>query len=194
MGQWPVQNCRLTQPCQATATRPKDGPLAHPTIMPQQTANDLLTPEATGSRRGWVIAGLAIVVTSLGLAGYAAYQGQQALVRSHNLVLGRVVTGMVKKYVEKNEGQWPRSWHDVATINPGEPFNGPGSVETMQTQLIIDFQADPARLAQQLPEEFVAIRPRGAAMDAAYLDHWQIQSLLETLRKFHPTADQQPEK
>lgn len=165
---------------------PTDGPLAHPPIMPQKSASDLLEPEATGSRRGWILAGLIIVVVSLGLAGYAAYQAQQSLVRSHKLVLGRVVTGMVREYVEKNQGKWPRSWHDVATIDPGEPFNGPRSVETMQSRVTIDFEADPTKLAQQPVEEFVAIRPRGAVMDAAYRDYWQVESLLETLRKHHP--------
>jgi hypothetical protein len=160
--------------------------------MPQKSTNDLLTPQATGSRRFWVIGGLVLFCGGLALASYAAYRGQQDLVRSHQMVMGRVATEMVTEYVEEHEGEWPRSWHDVATIDPGPPFNEPGRksiVETMQSRLIIDFQADPATLAQQPVEEFVAIRPRGADMELAYRDYWNVKSLLETLRKHHPPSE-----
>lgn len=151
--------------------------------MPQQNASELLSPEPTGSRRGWVIAGLVIVVTSLGLAGYAAYQGQQALIHSHTLAMGRFATGMVQDFVETHDGRWPRSWEELAK-NQNPPQISP----SLRQRVIIDFDADPAALARQRNEEFIAISPVQPP-SATYRDYWQIESLLETLRKYHPPAE-----
>jgi hypothetical protein len=153
--------------------------------MPQQTTNDLLIPEPSGSRRGWVFAGLAIIVTSLGLAGFAAYRGQQSLVHSHTAVTGRIATGLVKDYVETHEGRWPRSWEDLAKMERDTEW-----IPVIKQRVVIDFAADPARLARQQKDEFTAIRPVKAPF-GSYNDYWETESLLETLRKHHPLEDKQ---
>jgi hypothetical protein len=130
---------------------------------------------------------LLAILTCLAFAGFAAYQGQLALVHSHTLVTGRVATDMVQKYVETHNGRWPSSWEALATVNPGEPWNhsSPQISPSIQQRVAIDFAADPAQLARQSKAEFTAIRP-AKAPPGDYRDYWQIESLLGTLRKYHP--------
>jgi hypothetical protein len=151
--------------------------------MPQQEINELLPTHGHSGRRGWMIMGFVVVCVSLLLAGFAAYRGQQSLVRSHTLVMGRFATDMTRQYVDQHNGQWPRSWEDLDTIEP--PIANGSPINSFRQRLHFDFDADPAQLARQKASEFTAIRPIGW-LSPEYRDYWQVEALLETLRKHHP--------
>ena len=133
---------------------------------------------------------LLAILMCLAFAGFAAYRGQQSLVHSHTLVTGRVATGMVQEYVETHDGRWPTSWEALATVDPGEPWNhdSPRISPSIPQRVVIDFAADPAQLARQSKAEFTAIRPAKAS-PGDHRDYWQIETLLETLRKHHPVKN-----
>lgn len=128
-----------------------------------------------------MVAGLLIVVVSLSLAGYAAYRGQQAAAQSQTMVSGRLVTDMVREFVEQHDGQWPQAWEQFPKRDL--EFVGPAA----RQRIHVDFQADPAQLARQTKAEFTAIRPV-TTVPGDYRNSWRIDSLLETLRKHHPPA------
>ena len=153
--------------------------------MPQRDINELLPTHHPSGRRGWMIIGFVVVAVSLLLAGFAAYQGQQSLVRSHTRLLGRTAIDMTREYVDKHNGKWPRSWEELETIE--NPLTNGSPINVFRQRLHFDFDADPAKLARQQASEFTAIRPI-MAMSPEYRDYWQVESLLETLRKHHPPA------
>lgn len=126
---------------------------------------------------GWFV-----VCVSLLLGGIAAYRAHESLEQSHTLMMGRFATDMTTQYVEKNNGNWPRSWEELATI---EPLIGDGTpIESFRQRLHFDFDADPAKLANQKANEFTAIRPIGS-LPPDYRYYWKVEALLGALKKHH---------
>src|SRR5688572_17858930 len=107
--------------------------------MPQQDVNELLPTRRHSARPGWMIVGFVIVCVSLLLAGFAAYRGQQSLVQSHTLVMGRFATDMTREYVDKHNGKWPRSWEELDTIT--SPTANGSPINSFRQRLHFDFDA-----------------------------------------------------
>ena len=79
------------------------------------------------------------------------------------------------KYVDANNGKWPASWDDLASVEPNHDF------EWVANQIDFEFNVDPAVLAKQRPDEFMAIKQK--------TEHYNIEpelkTIIDTLRKYH---------
>lgn len=94
----------------------------------------------------------------------------KSYVMQQNIVIGQTI-----HYLERTEGAWPSSWDDL--------FLDREDREWLSENIFIDFQADPATLAKQSPEEFEAIHLKTPGMERT---NYREDQLLETLRKYHP--------
>ena len=79
---------------------------------------------------------------SSALAFTVTQQQQSATIEGSNLI-----------FVVSNDGQWPRSWEDLARIRPDGDFDG------VADHVKYEFDANPALIATQTPDTFTAIQP-----------------------------------
>jgi hypothetical protein len=86
-------------------------------------------------------------VGAIVLGGYSIYRHIDAVLRDSYAQWW--VADMVIEHMERNDGNWPRSWDDFA--EPYEICAGrsgrPWSFEELRNRVTVDFDADPARLA-----------------------------------------------
>ncbi len=97
-----------------------------------------------------------------------------------------VTPNVVEAYVNENNGAWPDSWEALKSGPQPVVFLQHDSIdyEIVLRKITIDFDADPAQLAQQIPANFTAIRPINPVYD--YSDDYGIAQLIQTLKKYHP--------
>lgn len=81
-------------------------------------------------------------------------------------------------YVDTNSGRWPNSWADIDTLVPDSRDGG------VHDRVTVDFDADPRVLATQDSDHFTGI----VADSPVYIHGHEIESLLNTLRRYHPQA------
>ena len=79
------------------------------------------------------------------------------------------------KYIEANDGRWPRSWDDLSSIDPSRDF------DWVAQRLTFDFDADPTQIVHQTPYSFNAIKPNSPC----YVHDGEVRSIIQSLRKYH---------
>ena len=78
----------------------------------------------------------------------------------------------VKKYVDGSGGQWPKSWDNLAAIDPATDY------DSVRLHVEIDFDAKPDDMILVHPDDFLAIQPK-----VGYYDYGlEIRPILGTLR------------
>ena len=99
-------------------------------------------------------------------AAVAVEDGLQAFFQAYNPTM---------EFVETNNGDWPASWDDLSSIAPSNDY------DWVEQHIEYDFDANPAELARLTPDRFNAIKNKRRNLD---FDS-EIQSLIDTLKKFH---------
>lgn len=131
----------------------------------------------------WAIRVFVVSVIAVCLAGgWCVYQGVSASIHAEHVLHAAALTlDLLGDYVTLNDGQWPRSWHDLEKLPPRErsTFKWPADSQEVQRYAAVDFSADPQRLAQQNADEFDALRPIGPYFSF----NADIEALLDTLRE-----------
>lgn len=79
-------------------------------------------------------------------------------------------------FVAANDGAWPRSWDDLASVEPATNF------EWVAQHIDYNFNADPAELARSSPSTFDAIKTKRSSQKFEY----EIRLLIGLLRQHHP--------
>lgn len=100
-------------------------------------------------------------------AAFDAEDGLQAFFQAFNPTI---------KFVAANDGDWPRSWDDLASVEPANDY------DWVAQHIDYDFNADPAKLARLSPGTFEAI----ANKRSYYSFDNEIQMLISLLRQHHP--------
>ena len=85
------------------------------------------------------------------------------------------VTEATIEYIDKTQGNWPRSWEELASCNPDTDFRG------FESRVYFDFQADPKKIIHQTSESFTAIQPH----HPSYPVDWRAEGVIEALKSFH---------
>jgi len=57
------------------------------------------------------------------------------------------------EFIERYDGQWPKSWDDLRAMQPDSDF------DWVAEHVIFDFAADPHEIITQNPDTFTAIEP-----------------------------------
>lgn len=117
----------------------------------------------------------ATVAVFLLVAAIVGYQSWRALYISHAVAMHTLACELVRSYVIKHDGQWPKSWSDL------EDGTGSHSGDSMMRRIKIDFRADTRDLASQSANDFDAIRFVDPQF-ARYRDDRAIERLLGVLR------------
>src|SRR3954466_118486 len=106
----------------------------------------------------WIIRVAAVVVVIAALAGgFCIYQGVSASLHAEHVLHAALLTvQLVNEHVVQHHGQWPHSWADLEDLPPREwaMFDWPKDSQQVQKYVVVDFSADPQRLAEQSVEEF----------------------------------------
>lgn len=84
------------------------------------------------------------------------------------------VAGDIIEYMKSHAGGWPRSWSDLRPIHDRYVSAGkcPWSFEMLQERVVVDWQADPKRLAA-MPEISNAPPFRVVALRSGRQTYWQ---------------------
>ena len=116
---------------------------------------------------GATTAGIVLVVSGI----------RTSLTAERHLHAMRNAIGACYAYVEEHEGEWPRSWFDVEPLFPDD------RAWVRRVTIHIDFNADPAELAQQDWQSFTGIR-----VDRPIYPVYQgeMNALIELLQRYHP--------
>ena len=100
------------------------------------------------------------------------------------------VCGLVKEYMDENEGAWPRSWEDLEKLPPREGrwevYPWPEGSKKVQKHVEIDFNVDIDEIETEsfdlFYEKFDVIWPRGAYFD--YKRCAEVGYLYDAIRKY----------
>jgi hypothetical protein len=128
------------------------------------------------------VAAVVVVVAALA-GGFCLYQGVSASLHAEHVLHAALLTvQLVNEHVVQHNGQWPHSWADLEDLPPRESamFAWPKDSQQVQKYVVVDFSADPQRLAEQSAEEFDAVRPIGPYYP--FNDSGPVDVLLTTLR------------
>jgi hypothetical protein len=92
------------------------------------------------------------------------------------------VVRVVDQFV-RIHGRWPRSWDELETLSGPEleQVGWPRRASAFRQRVFIDFDANPAEVAQQPWQSFQAIRPIGLCME--YRDLGDVTILRDTMRQ-----------
>lgn len=103
--------------------------------------------------------------------------------RSHTLTQ---VCDAVAIYMDENNGHWPTSWENLATIEADPPdgiCNWDNEYDTIQEMVKIDFSVDPVNLVGASWDSFNAIEPNGGVYDG-FLER-SYSPLIEKIDHYH---------
>ncbi|HQR09445.1 MAG TPA: hypothetical protein PLN21_21665 [Gemmatales bacterium] len=84
-------------------------------------------------------------ITGGSVFGYFAYQAMQMVL--HDPYYVEHAASCVVHYLEANNNRWPTSWDDLRRANPDRIISGPFSIEVLEQNVIIDWNASPSVLA-----------------------------------------------
>jgi hypothetical protein len=116
-----------------------------------------------------IVIGVMVIILAV-RTSFIAEENLQAFFAAHRATI---------EYVERNNGDWPRSWADLSSVRPETDF------DRVADHVTFDFDADPAEIARQTPETFSAIVPH----DPCYAIDYEVQWLIETVKKYHGTKE-----
>jgi hypothetical protein len=133
----------------------------------------------------WAIraTGLLAVVAAL-VVGWFTYQGISASIHAeHVLQAAQLTIQLLRDYVVRHDGEWPRSWSDLEGL-PSRSwgmFEWPKDSQNVQRYVTVDFNADTRRLARQGVNGFDAVRPIGPYYP--FKDEGSVAALLKAIRE-----------
>lgn len=130
----------------------------------------------------WQVVVPVFIVALLASISLLVYRRISALdLAERGLHATRQTTLVVEGYVE-NYKEWPASWQDLEniTLNAGGMFSWPRDSAEIQTLVEIDFAVTIEDLADQKPNEFIAIKPKGETFSSYDL---YFDQLLTTIRQ-----------
>jgi hypothetical protein len=89
---------------------------------------------------------------------------------------------LVDQFVSE-QNRWPRSWGELESLAmpSDEKYKWPADGNLIKECVDIDFAADPAKIINQQPMEFTAIKPIGPCYP--YRDYGEVPSLQKTIRR-----------
>ncbi len=119
----------------------------------------------------------------LWLVIFGAYRAIQ-IPGERRLRLGYVrhVIALVDQHAKAHAGAWPRNWKDIeVTEAPADAPERTGSWGEVRDHVVVDFNVDPAALADSGADGFQAIRPKGSCGDYRA----DVEMLLATLRRLN---------
>lgn len=129
-----------------------------------------------------------LVFSILGIVLYLAVTvfqaAKHAITAEEHLHAMLDATKACQSYVEENNGAWPQKWEDIDPFLPADR-----EWTNVHENIKIDFQADPAVLAQQNWESFTGItvkQPTFHSYDG------EIIYLIELLQKHHSVDQNNP--
>jgi hypothetical protein len=127
--------------------------------------NAVIRPEPDWRKRVFWLS-LAMLLIVVGFVACLFYRGITTSLRAEiTLQANRFVFRLVEQFVVANH-RWPLSWAELEQEKmtwEGGQFGADWPAESPKVQqfVSIDFAADPARVVQQAPMDFAAIRPIG---------------------------------
>ena len=107
---------------------------------------------------------IAIVLAILLIGLWLAYVGVSTSLRAEcALHANCLVIELITEYAANNNGAWPRSWHDLEMLPSRQHamFQWPADREKVEQYVLVDFEADPDKLAMESVENFKAVKPIG---------------------------------
>lgn len=121
----------------------------------------------------WIV--LIAFLSVIGTVIWNAYSAERK--SNHSFMLDQTCE-LVANFMEKNQGQWPKSWDDLCQDN---------SCITLSNSITVDFRADPKELVNIDPDNFDAIRTKGKS----YGHGPKFEKLIATIRKYHGNSTPQ---
>jgi hypothetical protein len=153
-------------------------------------------PPPRGSLRRWLLLALALVVAiALGLGAWLVYRVVTvSLLAEENLHASRFAIRLVEEFVRTHR-RWPRSWEELAGLKAQRgpfdhgygmvgyvwPEDWPAALPRLRLRVVIDFDADPGRVARQETQEFSAVKPIGPYFE--YRDYGEVDRLQSAIRR-----------
>lgn len=127
---------------------------------------------------------LVLIVVAVGatvVVGLVFIGISESLTAERALHANLLVVDILSDYVVSHNGAWPESWEDLEDLprRRHAMFEWPGDKEIVRQYVSVDFAADPAKLAKQSVDQFVAVQPRGPC----YRYDAKVSQLLDIIRQ-----------
>jgi len=133
-------------------------------------------------KRQFMCLALVVVAVAATIVFGVIYCGiSESLTAERSLHANLLVVDLLREYVVSHKGAWPGSWEDLEEV-PGRRramFQWPEDKENVRHYVLVDFAADPDKLAKQSVEQFVAVQPRGPC----YSYDAEVAQLLDAIRE-----------
>ena len=123
------------------------------------------------------------VVVAAVIGVFCVYEGVTTSLQAERALHATLLTtALVNDYIDRHQGEWPRSWSDPEAMPSRQwaMYNWPEDSRKVQKYVFVDFAADLRQLATQSTDEFDAIRPTVTCYD--FKHYGAVEKLLVSIR------------